>query len=280
MNCCQRIVLALALLSLASVQSGCVESRNWIQVSSNDWPRNPPDLARLTRCSEIEVVIADSSGSVLYGDSPGPGVIIGFVLQEDETDKASLGRIRDCVGRSFADHLQRAFPGKKVSYHTRKPGFSEPRFDSPGCDPDRSAVCLLSYTYIIHTPKTRRRLFQPIWAKSHRMLAGAMAVIESTPPLLLPRVRGYMPGIGWARDKAFWAGGFGSDAQGPPTYSEYPLDCTAEVEVHDNMRWLRPRTLQLNYATLESAMLKWATHRASDVAHQLADATRQTAYGG
>jgi hypothetical protein len=202
------------------------------------------------------------------------------VLQEDEIDKASLGRIRDRVGQIFAEHLRRAFPDKKVWYRTKGSDFSAPRFDSPGHDPDRSAVCLLSYTYIIHTPRAKVRWFQPIWAKRHRILAGAVAVIESSPPLLLPRAQAYVSGMGWGRDRAFWTAGSGGGAvQGTTSHSEYPLGCTAEVEVDDQVRFRRPKSVRLNYDMLERAMSKWADRRASDVAEQLSEALKLNAHG-
>lgn len=271
MNSCERIVLAITLLSLATLQTGCVTLPNWIQVSSNDWPRNPPDPARLARCSEIEVAIANSSGSILYGVLDGAGVVHGFVLREDEIDKASLVRIRDHVGQIFADHLQRALPGKKVSYRARRQDFSEPRFDSPGYDPDRSAVCLLSYTYLIHCP---------VWDKRSKIGVSKLAVIESSPPLLLPRGQAYVPGMGWARDRARWVASWGGGAgQRATNISEYPLDCTAEIEASMWKLSFRPQTVRLNYAALESATLKWADRRASDVAEQLNEALRLNARG-
>lgn len=280
MNCRRPILSAVALLSLTSVQSGCITQPNWIQVSSNDWPRKPTDLARFARCDEIEVAIANSSGSILYGDSFPDSGILGFVLGEDEVDKASLGRIRDRVGETFAEHLRRAFPDKKVLHYTKGPDFSAPRFDSPGHDADRSAVCLLSYTYIIHPPRPKMPVVGSIWAKYQKTLAGTLAVIESSPPLLLPRAQAFVPGMGWGRDKAFWvANRGGGTEQGSGSQAEYPLDCTAEVEVDVRMpSWTYPKKVRVDYASCESTILKWANRRASDVADQLGKALTLNAH--
>jgi len=142
MNCCQRIALASVLLSLASVQTGCIEMPNLIQISSNDWSHNPPDLARLTRCSEIEVAIANPLGSVLYGE-PNAGMVCGYAIQDTEIDREAMGRIRDRVGQTFADHLQRAFPNKRVTYNSTNPESSARRPDRPAQDQGCSAICLL-----------------------------------------------------------------------------------------------------------------------------------------
>lgn len=282
MKCCQRIVLALALLSFASVQTGCVEMPTRIKVSSNYRPRNPPDPARLARCSHIEVAIAGSSSAVFYGEFSGPDDIHGFVLREDEIDRASLGRIRDHVGQDFADHLQRAFPEKKVSYNSTSLDSSVPRKVGPGQDEDRSAICLLSYTYIIHIPREKVRRFKPIWVGPYRVLPSEVVVIEPSPPLFLPREQVYVSGGGWATDRAFWSAGFERGSAHPITpHPEYPLGRVAEVEVWDEARGVfRPKSVRLDYERLERAMLEWAKHRASGVARQLRDVLAQTAHGG
>jgi len=283
MSRCQRVVPVVVLLGLATVQTGCVSfitQPNSIQVSSDEGVRNQPDLARLARCAEIEVAVANSSGEILYGEFTCPGVVRGFVLQEEEIDKASLGRIRDRVGETFAENLQRAFPDKKVLYYAKGPDFSTPGLDSREQDPDRSALCLLSYTYVIHTPTTRRRVVKPIWAKLQRTLPGAVAVIESSPPLLLPRAQAYVVGVGWARDKSFWTAGWERGAvQVSTTHTEFPLGCSADVDVIDELRSLYPKKLLLDYTALERAMLKWAEHRASDVAKQLSEELRDETHG-
>ncbi len=143
MNYCQRIVLALALLSLASVQTGCIEMPSMIQISLNDWPRNLPDVARLARCSEIKVAIANPPGSVLYGE-PNAGVVSGYVIHDTEIDREAMGRIDNQVGQIFADHLQRAFPDKRVSYNLTNLESSVRRPDQPAQVQDSSAICLLT----------------------------------------------------------------------------------------------------------------------------------------
>ena len=278
MKFCQRILSAAALLSLASVQSACITMPNMIQISSNDWSRNPPDLARLARCSEFEVAIADSSSTVLYGE-PNAGMVWGYVIHDTEIDQEAMRRIRDHVGQTFADHLQRAFPGKKVSYNSRVPDSSVNQHRSAVQDQDSRAVCLLSYTYIILS-EARFSGFQPIWGKFHRTLPGEVAVIEQSPPLFLPKEQAYVPGVGWTTDRAFWAAGTGTAAsQESTSHAQYPLGPITEVKVLAP-GVSRPKSVRLDYEKLERSMLEWANERAGGLARQLGDALRSKGYGG
>ncbi|UCC32660.1 MAG: hypothetical protein JSU86_10320, partial [Phycisphaerales bacterium] len=122
----------LAVLCLGSMQTGCT-TPNLIRISSNDWTRHQPNVARLARCREIEVAIADSSGSVLYGE-PNAGMVWGYVLHDAGVDIEALQRIRDQVGQTFVDHLQRAFPDKRVSYSLTNPELSVRRPDMSAQD--------------------------------------------------------------------------------------------------------------------------------------------------
>ena len=282
MNCWHRIVLALALLSLATGLGGCLELPIRVKVSSDYRPRNPPDPARLGRCTRIEVAIAPSSSSVFYGDFTSPDNIHGFAFTEDEIDMASLERIRDHVGQAFADHLQRALPDKKVSYKSSSLDSTVRHQVGPGQNEDRSAICLLNYTYIVHISREKVRRFKPIWAGPYRLLPSEVVVIEPSPPLFLPKEQAYVSGGGWATDRAFWSAGFERGSAHPATpHPEYPLGRVAEVEVWDEARGVfRPKSVRLDYERLERAMLEWAKHRASGVARQLRDVLAQTAHGG
>jgi hypothetical protein len=292
----RQISLAAALLSLVLVQTGCTslmfggvqtvarpmvekalppqasELSIMIQLSPNE-PRSPPDGTRLARCTEIEVAIANWAGAVLYGNSPHAGLVDGFVLQDNDVDTASLGRLRDRVGEIFAGHLREAFPDKKVSYRSAGAAFPVPGFDSGGNDEDGAAVCLVSYTYLIHQPRWRSIGGGPIfWAKHHRK--GKVAVLELEPPLLLPRAEAFGPETGWAREKAFWRAGCGEgSAEGSPVVSECPLDCTAEVILYDLVPF-RPESVRLPEVDLKAAMERWADSHALDLIAQLRVALR------
>jgi hypothetical protein len=229
-------------------------------------PRIVPDPARVARCSEIEVVIANTSGSIVYGSLAGPGEVLGFVLRDNEFDKTSLGHIRDRVGKIFAEELRRVFPEKNVWYTPKGSDFTAPNLNSPGHDRDDSGVCLVSYTYVIRSPRVIR-MGGPTWLKQWVTHTCEVLVMEPKPPVLLPREEAYSPGIGWEHDRAFWS----VDDGGNAAAREHTLDCSAEVEL-DELNPFRPKELRLNPAAWEAAMLKWSNRRAGELVRSLAGA--------
>jgi hypothetical protein len=274
-----RILLASIVLSLGTVQTGCVTTPNRIEVSPNDWPRTSPNPERFTRCREVEVAIAGSSDTVLYG-VPHLGAIYGFVIQNAQIDKEAMRRIRDHVGQAFADDLQRAFPGKQVWYNpSASESFVNGR-DQQAQDQDSSAICLLAYTYLIRNPfEEGVRLEHGLdWApKPH---TAVVDVIEPSPPLLLLEEQAYVPGAGWARSRAFWTAesraGSGKDAT---PFREHRLGNMAEVEVNPILGLSRPEAIRLDYEALERTMLDWARRRASEVAQQLRNVSKRSTHG-
>jgi len=90
-----------------------------------------------------------------------------------------------------------------------------------------------------------------------------------------------VPGVGWARNRAFWVAGAGRGAvQDTTSVPEYPLGRVAGVKVFGAPGVSRPKSVRLDYEKLEGAMSEWATHRASALVRQLGDALRSNAYGG
>ena len=273
MNAHRHITKRLSIVSMAIIQTGCISMPNQIRISAPHHPSVQPDLSRLARCSRIDIAVAPSGETILYGDFTSPGVISGHTLKEDNVDEASLKRIRDAVGQRFADRLQSALPGTTVRYQSS--GTSPSR--APGAPgeqrADESAVCVLNYTYVIHFPRQPKLATLSIGSGPLRTISCTMAVLEPQPPLIIPRVESDLASSRRLADRAIWMASPSTDVvPAPKGNTEHAIDCVAKVKVFGPANVLRPSAVQVDYAALERAMLSWANRRAAEITSELQQA--------